>query len=520
MKLFFRLMALLLASALFCGLFVSCDSQTSNEIASSEETVYNEGTTVAEEPADALETTNTAETVKVPENESEYIEITPTVEELLGISKNNYNADFFLTIMQDTNLTEYHWVEESENDVLSQAIYARQQNVYDYLGVEIFGTSVTNYQEYATPFKAAVKNKDGSVDMMLCHVYASVPSLVSENYLADISTLPGVNVDADYWNRDFMDDLTVDEHYYLGFSDFNILYTHVITFNKDLMEKYSDSLEKSVYDMVRAKEWTLDEMISLANLVYVDETSNGKSNDDTFGITGLHRNEFPGFLHASGIKIVEQGDDGQYRVALMNEQNKEKTAALAEKLCELCKSDCSYFDYRQFNNPTVPLTSGRTLMHLNRTYYLADYLDYEISFGVLPYPLWDSTQDSYHHLQWGGYITVPSFLRDEKMAGETLELLSYFSDDVKIAYYEKMLGKQVADVLDDSQMLEIVWNTVCTEFAQTYSQVIGGTELMYLLSTVTEEGSSANIASKVAGFERSANSSLSKFMKKMSAKNQ
>ena len=106
------------------------------------------------------------------------------------------------------------------------------------------------------------------------------------------------------------------------------------------------------------------------------------------------------------------------------------------------------------------------------------------------------------------------------MAGETLELLSYFSDDVKIAYYEKMLGKQVADVLDDSQMLEIVWNTVCTEFAQTYSQVIGGTELMYLLSTVTEEGSSANIASKVAGFERSANTSLSKFMKKMSAKNQ
>lgn len=508
-------MALLLAAAMLCGLFASCGSENNEELTSAEETAY------PEEPTAEIESTTVAsEAAESSESETEYVEVAPSVEDLTGIPMNNYGADFFLTIMQDTNLAEYHWVEESKNDVLSQAIYARQQNIYDYLGVNIFGTSVTNYQEYAAPFKAAVKNKDGSVDMMLCHVYASVPSLVSENYLSDISDLPGVNVEADYWNRDFMDDLTVDEHYYLGFSDFNILYTHVITFNKDMMEKYADSLEKSVYDMVREKEWTLDKMISLANLVYVDETSNGKSDDDTFGITGLHRNEFPGFLHASGIRIVEQGDDGQYRVALMNEQNKEKTVALVEKICELCKADCSYFDYRQFNSPTVPLTSGRTLMHLNRTYYLADYLDYEISFGVLPYPLWDSAQDGYHHLQWGGYITVPSYLNDEKMAGETLELLSYYSADVKIAYYEKMLGRQVADVPDDSRMLEIVWDTVCTEFAQTYSQVIGGTELMYLVSTVTEAGSSSNVASTVAGLERSANTSLSKFMKKMNAKRQ
>ena len=452
------------------------------------------------------------------ETVTEKIEVTTTVEDLLGIPENDYNCDFNLWIMQDTNVPKYHWVEESENDVLSQAIFARQQNVYDYLGVNVIGTSVSNYQEYSIPFKTAVKNKDGSVDTMLCHVFHGVPPLVSENYLFDVSDLPGVNIGADYWNQQFMDDLVINDHYFLGFSDFNILYTHVISFNKTMMEQYANSLEKSVYDMVRDKEWTVDQMISLANLVYIDQTANGKSEDDTFGITGLQYNEFTGFLHASGIKIMEQDESGQYKVVLMSEKYKDKTSALVDKIRGLVESDCSYFDYGKTTGPTVPFTSGRTLMHLSRTEHLANYLGHEeLSFGVLPYPLWDCEQDSYHHLQWGGYITVPSYLRDVQMASETLEMLSYYSSDVKVAYYEKMLGKQVADAVDDSQMLSIVWDTVCTEFAQTYSQALGGSGLVYMMASVTEAYTSVKLASSVASLERSANSSISKFWKKLDA---
>lgn len=501
MKLYYRLIAFFLALVAVGGSFVACGNGKEPLTTDEQESII-----------DKQESTTESKEIV-----ADSAEVTTDIEDLLSISKNDYDTDFLLWIMKDTNEVRYHWVEESKNDVLSQAIYTRQQNVLAYLGVNIIGKELSDYQEYATPFKTAVKNKDGSVDTMLCHVYASVPTLVSENYLTDISTLPGINIDADYWNQEFMTDLALDGRYFLGFSDFNILYTHVITFNKDLMEKYGDSLDKSVYDMVRAKEWTVDQMILLANLVYIDQTSDGKSVDDIFGITGLHQNEFTGFLHASGIKIVEQDSTGEYTVALMNDKNKEKTVALVDKLCNLCASDCSYFDYRKFSSPSVSLTSDRTLMHLNRTSALEGYLNYDISFGVLPYPLWDSEQDDYHHLQWGGYITVPAYLRDTQMASETLEMLSYYSADVKTAYYEKMLGKQVADVPDDSQMLAIVWDTVCTDIAQTYCQTLGGTDLLYMLSTVTESNSGANIASTVAKLERTANTAIKKYIRKVEA---
>jgi hypothetical protein len=131
--------------------------------------------------------------------------------------------------------------------------------------------------------------------------------------------------------------------------------------------------------------------------------------------------------------------------------------------------------------------------------------------------MWDTAQKDvgYRHLQWGGYISVPAYVSNPQMVGETLEVLGFFSADVKTAYYEKMLGKQVADVPDDSQMLAIVWDTVCCEFAQTYSQTLGGTTFLYMMASVTEANTSMNVASTVAGLERSANTAILKFMKKV-----
>ena len=493
MKRFLRLSALFLALAVLLSALSACGG---NEAEESSATPSSEAVDTA-----VTETEEETETELMPE-----------------VARNDYGKNFYLWIMDDTNKPRYHWVEESENDVLTEAIFARQQKVYDYLGVEIVGTiRDESYLVYMDPFKTAVKNKDGSVDTMLSHVFSGVASLVSENYLADMAMLPGVNLDADYWNQEFMEDLSIADKYFIGFSDFNILFTYLITFNKTMMDQYADALPKSVYDMVRDYEWTIDQMISLANLVYVDTTADGKSADDVFGITGRQLNEFPGFLHACNVNIVERDETGAYTVAMMNEVNAPKTVALVEKLHELSKADCSYFDYNTTTNITVPLTSGRALLHLSPTLDLANYLAYDVSFGVLPYPLWDTEQKDvgYRHLQWGGYITVPAYLDDAQMTGETLEMLSFYSEDVKTAYYEKMLGKQVADVPDDSEMLSIVWDTVCTEFAQTYYNAMGGENILYLMAHVTEANTTKNVASSVAGMQRGVNGAIAKFIRKV-----
>ncbi|MBQ8407988.1 MAG: hypothetical protein IJY39_03910 [Clostridia bacterium] len=487
MKTKIKLLALVMALLMVFSALVACDSGKEEE--TDDKQVENLGSS---------ETETEVETEAKPE-----------------IAENDYGTEFYLSVLPDVNPMKYYWVEESDNDVMSEALFARQQKVLEYLGVEIMGSLAGNYQTYTEGFKTAVKNKDGSVDTLITHVDTGVSGLVTEAYLRSFDNMPGIDLEQDHWNASFMDALSIADKHYLGFSDFNILYTHVITFNKDMLDKYADALEVSVYDMVRDYTWTLDQMIELVNLVYIDTTSDGKTDDDTFGLVGMQWVPWIGFLHASNINLVDMDASGQYKVSVMNDLNKQKTSELVDKLTELSKSNSTYLDYMTAAGSTISLTSGRALMQLTPTIGIADFLDYDISFGVLPYPMWDEAQKDvgYRHLQWGGYLCIPNYLANENITGETLEVLSFYSKDVQTAFYEKLLGKQVADVPDDSQMLSIVWDTVCTDFGQTFSGECPG--FLYMLPHVTWPESGQELASFVKQYESSANKSLSKFLKKM-----
>lgn len=480
MKLYNKILALILVCATLLTVLVSCDSGKIEE---------------TETEAKASESLGT--------------EIETEKEETPSVTKKNYDSQFYLSIHPDSNPVKYYWIEESDNDAMSQAIFDRQQKVNSYLGVDIQATTTLTSINYVEPFKVAVKNKDGSVDAMLTHVYHGVDGFITENYLTDFNNISQINLDADYWKRDVMEEISINDHMYLGYSNFNIMYTHVIAFNKSIMEQYSDSLDESVYDMVTNYRWTLDKMIGLANMVYIDAGSDGKTKDDTFGIIGLHDIAFCGFLHSSDISLVEPSANGAYELAVYNDLNKAKTTSIVEKIGELVKSDCAWF-WRSGSGNHLRFQDGKAFLVLARTYDLPDYLNYDINFGVLPYPMYDEEQKSvgYRSLQWGGYLCVPSYVNDFDMVGDTLEVLSFYSNEVNNTFYEKLLGKQVAESPIDKKMLEIVWDGICSDFCQTYYSSLIDTKILYIVPQLTFEGSNGNISSFIAGAEKSVNKRL------------
>ena len=266
--------------------------------------------------------------------------------------------------------------------------------------------------------------------------------------------------------------------------------------------------------MVNNYRWTLDSMISLANLVYIDATGDGKTADDTFGITGEINVPFVNFLQASNINLVEQNEKGEYVVVVYNEVNQEKTSNLIDKLKGLTTSDCCWTWGFQTGSK-VELPTNRTLMWLTPSIALPALMNYDINFGVLPYPMYDENQKDvgYRSLQWGGYITIPSYVDDLAMTAETLEMLSFFSDDVNLTFYEKLLGKQVADTPDDKKMLDLIWDGVCSDFGQTYHSVLSKTDLLYIVSRLADPNSTKNIGSFMATVDKSANKMISSFLK-------
>lgn len=438
-----------------------------------------------------------------------------TVEEVkLSVEKKDYNEDFYMFL--HTGFFEYYWVEDSGSDAMSEAIFARQQQVYDHLGVNLIGKSEKQHDAYGNTFMTAVKNKDASIDMMLSNPYMFIPAFITGGYLSDIGAIDGIDLNADYWHLDVMDQVAINDHYYLGHSDYLIPHTHVITYNKEMLDQYSDALDESIYDTVREYRWTIDKMISLAQLVYIDNNADGKTADDTFGITGVQWMPFVGFLQACNIQLVDSNERGEYQVSVYNELNRERTASLVEKLSALSKSEYAYFRYRTEPTETIRIYSGKTLMSLDETFALPKYLDYGVSFGVLPYPMFDEEQKTvgYRSLDWNGWICVPSYVKNMALVADTLETLAFYSKDVTITFYEKLLGKQVADAPDDRQMLDIVWDSICSDIGLTYSHIGGSLDQnLYMLPTVTQANSQEHLVSYVKGYEVSANKLLKKFVK-------
>ena len=475
-----RIIALLAAALMLASAFVACDTEKAEN--------------------------NNPEQTDAPQNETD--EAAPAVK------KTDYDDEFYLSVMTHVNPMDIFWVEESAGDAMSEAVYARQQKVQDYLGVEIKAKSAGGFPGYVDEFKTAVQNKDGSVDTLLTHVSKGIAGFISENYIQDFQDIPGIDLDMPYWNREFMDANAIGDAYYLGFSDFNILYTYVIAFNKKMLNQLAlDGYGvDEMYERVYSGNWTLDAFLDLAQKGFQNKGSEDKH---IYGLVGQQWVPWCGFFHSSGINLIEINEKGQYELSFYNDENREKTANLVDKLKNFSASGYAELVYGT-NRPNARLSNNRALMEIEMTYGLDNLLDSDISFGVLPYPLYDTAQYDgeseslgYRSLQWGGQIAIPNYLENAQMVGETLEMLSYYSAPVQVTFYEKVLGKQVSEAPDDARMLEIVWNGICTDVGQTFDDMSG---VLYFLPKVTWPGQGGyDLTSHYASVEKSSAKKINKF---------
>ncbi len=489
MKNYLRILLLIMAAVLMLSVFVGCDTEEENR--------------------------------GFEDETDEEIDIYfPLVE------RKDYGLDFNV-FAEGSSGTYYYLMDEEKNSgsPMDEAVYNRQGRVERYLGIDIINNDFDytgGYEGYIVPVRTAVQNMDGSLDAIVTHVHGAVSALISDNLLMDFGELEGIDLDAEYWNMEFMSKLELNGNYFLGLSDYNILNTYVIAFNKDMLALYESSLDKSIYDIVIDREWTLDEMMDIASLVYFDATGDGKSTDDTYGITGTCWVACCGFLTSSAIPMFEQDQSGQYKVALNQSQYFEKADGLITKLRRLGSSEYCYFDYvddGNFGDLDVQLKNGKALMQLASTSALSGILDYDVDFGVLPYPMYDLDQAKvgYRTLQWGGYLGALSYMKNPIMVGEALEMLSYYSESVKITFYEKLLGKQVADMPEDAAMFDIIWDGLDCDVGQAYvnAQGTGGRGFLYTVPELLQPTATQNLASYVNGKATAANESFRKFVQSL-----
>ncbi len=430
------------------------------------------------EDSDA-KTKETTDTTAITEDES-------TSDENPEPSLPEYNGEggnfTFLIRMTGYDYDEkYVYTEEFDGEIINDKILERNRSVEDKFNILING--VENKDVTST-----IRNSIVSDEHVYDVIYESknaMTGLINSGYFINFHTLPNVTLDAKYWEKNAMEQLTVAGKLYFMASDIsmqNMSGARLLYFNKKLIEDYN---LPNPYEKVYTNTWTLDVVLNMISSVSDDLNGDGiMDKEDQFGILaegGESNSNIQYFLKGSGIRNTVNDENGIPQLAFMTE----KTV----KVMEMCKEVLDnkdyaityeqvskgasiqgyahYFDYCR----GALFTTDHFLFVQNGIGVTQTFKDMESDYGITPNPKYDSAQENYSH-RLDPYTTsmaLPITNLDLERTGIILEYMSWLSSKTVLpAYYETTIKTKRMRDEDSPVMLDIIKGSITYEISDIF----------------------------------------------------
>ncbi len=443
-------------------------------------------------------------------------------ERMHAVPKTDFRGENFHSLCYEVNTSKYYYFtdEEASGDPIKEALWQRTELIMEHLncnftfdmksGNDAANVSNTLYDDIVA--------EGYSYQQVIMHPIFGVSSLVSNGYAYDFNALPYVNLEADWWDKDDMESLRLGEIYPYGRSDFVISAPHVVTFNKTMIE---DKNMENPYDLVNAGTWTLDKFISMASEVAQDMNHDGryKSMDDIFGVCTSEISKFNSFLTACDQSVSQKNSEGKLEIVL----NTEKTVKIIEKFYELSMTGGAvHLDMNEARGVYMDVIfgEGRTLFALYDLSFLEQLRNYDVEYGIVPYPKFDEAQTEYRSHDWGPTWAIPAQIKNLELVGSVVELQSFYSSETIVpAYYDKVLDGKLANDLESRKMLDIIFDSVAFEPICNYfgfQEALG--DLAFVIGCLCINQQSKDFASYYRQFESKAKMDLNAFYRNMREK--
>ncbi len=392
----------------------------------------------------------------------------------------NYdNAKINFLVWSDVENSEFE-IESATQDPVDDAIFYRNLEVENRLGVELNFDSTPGNRENTSAFMQQARariqsNSSDSLDIMAA--YSLTTATLSYNGLcANLNGLEYLDFSQPWWPERLISEATVDEKIYFCSGDLstNMLHMmHAVFFNKDMMVDYGQDPDELYADVLNQK-WTIDQMLTLAALVYDDlDTSQTKSTGDRFGLV-ICDNYYDSFFYAAGMTLIDHTDSG---IEISDDLASEKAVDLVSKVGDFFNNNNSGFMITDFSEGEYMYTS-RALMVISRCHIaykqLKNYAD--LNYGQLPFPKYNAEQKDYVSVLAFPctLYAVSATAEDIERAGAVLEVMcSEGYRQITPVLFEVSMKVKYSTDEEASQIYDIIRSTVTFDLGRMYHDELG-----------------------------------------------
>ncbi|MBO4413158.1 MAG: hypothetical protein J5830_00485 [Clostridia bacterium] len=300
-----------------------------------------------------------------------------------------------------------------------------------------------------------VLNGEDDVDLYFLESYHNFATLVIDQVLYDAATLPYITWDADYYNREANDLYELGGKKYIFVSDmtYPCQSAGCLVLNREKLVDIGYE-NNYVYDLVDKKEWYFDDVFRLIEGQTEDLDRDGDMDDnDYYGFAG---NPYGAcfFFPGAGLKGVYLGNDGfEFDYGTLRARAVIDKIETFVRKPEVWVKEWNMHDHMLFAGHCLFSAWGSEIRMFNE-------LNFE--FGIIPFPMFDDTQDTYYNYASGGYLLVPSNITRPEFVGAMIEAMSLGSQQELLpAFYENFIQQRV--IQDEPSRRN--WERMLTEWS-------------------------------------------------------
>lgn len=451
---------------------------------------------------------------------------TAAVSDGFSLPDTNWNGREFRVLGYEGNYPQYStfeiYTEGETGEVVNDAIYRRNLTIEERYNVkisEVFSPdSNTNNADLST-VPALRKNALPGEDLYdLAFVTVSNIGLPArEHLLYDLNEVGYLNLEADWWNKEANDMISMTGKQFFASSDFSLRdknRAYIGIYNKDMVKRYAfdDPVE-----LVRNGKWTLDVLTAWAIDVSSDVNGNAEIDDnDQFGITADSFNAFQTFITACNNPILQK-DGNDIPIVALNSDHMVNTIDKVLKLTTrkdvtiYCDEWQGKVDYDFWSVSGTVFREGRSLFNTAFPHSLSNYsANSTCDYGILPFPKYDEEQKTYYTQadRYAMLFCIPTSNPEPDFAGFMLEALSHEATDTSLkAYYEISCKTKYTYDEDSAEMLDLIFSGIIYDTARMYA-INGLTDVIYNIAKKRVN----TLSSDYASIEKKASRDLEKML--------